>query len=251
MVLDRTNADTSNGFKMNGRAIRLFPTHVSEFFAEDEDFFKELVKAENRIGSITDELNLATVPNITSSYGCKQVRFKLSDYLPDQYNTDALNYEWEDDEWISVRNSICASFMAISKIYIEQHFKNYDFDFNPIVKNLYVQDMWVVRYQQGDYNYFHTHPNAVLSSALFLEVPPQIHHEKNFPDGYLALIGDTVNDENSLRFSKQAFIKPEVGKMVVFPASLGHQVYPFKGEGTRKVISVNWGRDYQEKNKRS
>ena len=133
----------------------------------------------------------------------------------------------------------------------ETHFKNYDFDFNPIVDNLYVQDMWVVRYQQGDYNYFHTHPNAVLSSALFLEVPPQIHHEKNFPDGYLALLGDTVYDENTLRFSKQAFIKPDVGKMIVFPASLGHQVYPFKGEGTRKVISVNWGRNYQEKIKRS
>ena len=39
--------------------------------------------------------------------------------------------------------------------------------------------------------------------------------------------------------------------MVVFPASLGHQVYPFKGEGTRKVISVNWGRNYQEKIKRA
>jgi len=236
---------------MNGRALQLFPTHVSEFFVEEEDFFKDLVKAENRIGSITDELNLATVPNITSSYGCQQVRFKLSDYIPDPAKTDALNYEWEDDSWISVRDSICANYMAISKIYIDQHFKNYDFDFNPVVNNLYVQDMWVVRYQQGDYNYLHTHPNAVLTSALFLEVPPQINYNKNFPDGHLGLLGDTVYDESTLRFSKQAFIKPEVGKMVVFSAGLGHQVYPFKGEGIRKVISVNWGRHYQEKIKRS
>ena len=34
-------------------------------------------------------------------------------------------------------------------------------------------------------------------------------------------------------------IQPEVGWLYLFPSSLNHQVYPFKGEGERRGISFN------------
>jgi len=34
-------------------------------------------------------------------------------------------------------------------------------------------------------------------------------------------------------------IIPEAGRLYLFPSSLNHQVYPFKGEGERRGISFN------------
>jgi len=68
------------------------------------------------------------------------------------------------------------------------------------------------------------------------------NYGKNFPDGQLSFINDGVYDESTLRFSKTFFVQPEVGKLIIFPGSLGHLVYPFKGPGTRIVLAVNWGR---------
>ena len=225
---------------MKSVPLNIFPTAISEFYVGEEPFFEELIETEKRIGDIPDELNLATVSNITSSYGCNQVRLKIKNYLPKNEVT-ALNYEWSDDMWVGIKESICANFLDAGQIYIDQHFGSRH-DFTKVMDEIEVSDIWIVRYKEGDYNYFHTHPHAVLSGALFLKVPPQLNYEKNFPDGQLSFINDGVYDESTLRFSKTFFVQPEVGKLIIFPGSLGHLVYPFKGPGTRIVLAVNWGR---------
>ena len=46
-------------------------------------------------------------------------------------------------------------------------------------------------------------------------------------------------------------IKPEVGKMLIFPKWLNHQVYPFFGEGERRTLSANFNVHYSaNENKR-
>ena len=62
---------------MKSVPLNIFPTAISEFYVGEEPFFEELIETEKRIGDIPDELNLATVSNITSSYGCNQVRLKI------------------------------------------------------------------------------------------------------------------------------------------------------------------------------
>ena len=34
-------------------------------------------------------------------------------------------------------------------------------------------------------------------------------------------------------------IKPQVGNLFLFPSSLHHQVYPFRGKGERRSVSFN------------
>jgi len=223
---------------MKSIPLNIFPTAISEFYVAEESFFEELIETEKRIGNISDKLNLATVPNITSSYGCNQVRLKIKNYIT-QNEVTALNYEWSDDTWVGIKESICAKFLEAGRIYVDQHFGSRP-AFAKVMNEIEVSDIWIVRYKEGDYNYFHTHPGAVLSGVLFLEVPPQLNYEKNFPDGHLSLINDGVYDESTLRFNKTYFVQPEVGKLVIFPASLGHLVYPFKGPGTRIALAVNW-----------
>jgi hypothetical protein len=42
-----------------------------------------------------------------------------------------------------------------------------------------------------------------------------------------------------LRPPQSFMMKPEVGKLLVFPSWLQHMVYPFKGEGERRTVASN------------
>jgi hypothetical protein len=60
-------------------------------------------------------------------------------------------------------------------------------------------------------------------------------------DGYIAFQygrNELMNTER-LRPPQSFAIKPEVGKLLVFPSWLQHMVYPFKGKGERRTIASN------------
>ena len=60
-------------------------------------------------------------------------------------------------------------------------------------------------------------------------------------DGFTQLVwGATgMRDFSLLRPPTQQYIKPEVGKLLVFPNWLLHRVEPFFGEGERRTLSCN------------
>ena len=49
---------------------------------------------------------------------------------------------------------------------------------------------------------------------------------------------ELMNTER-LRPPQSFVMKPEVGKLLVFPSWLQHMVYPFKGEGERRTVASN------------
>ena len=119
-------------------------------------------------------------------------------------------------------------------------------------------DMWSVHSYQGDYNPLHDHGGNTflgLSSILYLKVPPVIAEKEAVPhggsphlhmasgncDGFTQLVwGATgMRDFSLLRPPTQQYIKPEVGKLLVFPNWLLHRVEPFFGEGERRTLSCN------------
>ena len=52
---------------------------------------------------------------------------------------------------------------------------------------------------------------------------------------------DAGNPAETDTYKKVWFdVKPEVGKIVIFPKWLNHQVYPFFGEGERRTLSANF-----------
>ena len=124
--------------------------------------------------------------------------------------------------------------------------------------------MWSVHSYEGDYNQLHDHgvrTDMGMSCILYLKVPPQIEKlpgsAEDFVKGGLKLnlngaSGSTdgftffswgINgsaDIKRLKPVQESFVKPEVGKLLMFPNWLKHAVSPFYGEGERRTLSANF-----------
>jgi hypothetical protein len=128
-------------------------------------------------------------------------------------------------------------------------------------------DMWSVHSYAGDYNPLHDHGGHTplgLSSILYLKVPPVIAEKPAVAqggapmlnaasgncDGYTQFVwGATgMRDFSLLRPPSQQYVKPDVGKLIIFPNWLLHRVEPFFGEGERRTLSCNMDVTFNEPN---
>ena len=139
--------------------------------------------------------------------------------------------------------------------FLTQVAKKYSSLHNISGKRYEISQMWTVHSYAGDYNPLHEHgteTGKAVSCILFLKVPPQIDGWNKFNmvemsnnsgicDGWTQFVwgANSVADKTNFKHATEAFIKPEVGKLVMFPIWLKHQVAPFFGEGERRSLSVN------------
>ena len=113
-----------------------------------------------------------------------------------------------------------------------------------------IVDAWVVSQKENDYIPVHTHhlngaheESCKISGILYLKVPEQMKVDNNDiaikggRDGQILFTG--MGGVDPFSTTMQYNIQPEVGWLYLFPSSLNHQVYPFKGEGERRGISFN------------
>ena len=114
-----------------------------------------------------------------------------------------------------------------------------------------IVDAWVVSQKENDYIPVHTHhkvdnqtESCKISVVLYLKVPEQIknHDSRDLAirggkDGQILFTGMGGVDPFSTTMQYNCY--PEIGWMYLFPSTLNHQVYPFKGEGERRGISFN------------
>lgn len=126
-------------------------------------------------------------------------------------------------------------------------------------------DMWSIHSYTGDYNPLHDHGGNTplgLSSVLYLMVPPVVERKAAVPhggtpkmnmasgncDGFTQFVwGATgMRDFSLLRPPTQQYVKPEVGKLIVFPNWLLHSALPFFGEGERRTLSLNMDVKFDE-----
>jgi hypothetical protein len=106
---------------------------------------------------------------------------------------------------------------------------------------------WVVSQKENDYIPVHTHNNQTesckISAVLYLKVPEQLERPSNEmkirggQDGQIVFTG--VGGADLFSTTSHFNIPPQQGWLYLFPSSLTHQVYPFKGEGERRGISLN------------
>ena len=113
-----------------------------------------------------------------------------------------------------------------------------------------IVDAWVVSQKENDYIPVHTHhlngaheESCKISAILYLKVPEQMKVDNNDiaikggRDGQILFTG--MGGVDPFSTTMQYNIQPEVGWLYLFPSSLNHQVYPFRGEGERRGISFN------------
>ena len=130
---------------------------------------------------------------------------------------------------------------------------------NNLAKNrqVAIDEAWSVHSYAGDYNPIHDHGTKTLmglSTTSWTKVPQQIldqpaagspmynkYETSGACDGYLAFNygrNEIMNVER-LRPPQSFEVKPEVGKLYIFPSWLSHMVYPFRGEGERRTVASN------------
>ena len=215
---------------MKIQPLNIFQTNIATFNISDEPAFHYLVDLNNRMpDEISDDDNTTNSLGNTSSYKAYQRSIKLAN--------STNPHAYEDEEWDNVRKEVQKFLDGLGKLYVEMH-HNMGVS-NWVGKRKFdVVNLWIVRYMEGDYQAWHTHPGSALSAVLFLEVPDGIN-QKTFPDGMLHLLSNGIYDEQTLEINKSYYIKPEPGLVVMFPSSIGHLAYPFTGPGRRTAMSFN------------
>ena len=109
---------------------------------------------------------------------------------------------------------------------------------------------WVVSQKEDDYLPVHAHSqlengyqHSKISAVLYLKIPKQMKRKpdeasiKMGKDGQIAFTG--MGDADPFMTTSLYNIQPEVGWFYLYPSTLNHQVYPFKGEGERRSIGFN------------
>ena len=114
---------------------------------------------------------------------------------------------------------------------------------NKSITKFNIQNSWVVRQFENEYNPIHYH-SGHISGAGFLKVPSSLgsHTQKSKTDqmNYLGGNLQLINGSKMFLSPSTINIEPKIGEMYFFPAYLMHCVYPFKNsKEERRSISFN------------
>ena len=108
------------------------------------------------------------------------------------------------------------------------------------IKDIKILNFWVVRQFKGEYNPIHYHQGDI-SGVGYIKIPKfifsnrKVKYKKNLTNGTI----DFINGQKAFLSNCIHNIKPEVGKLIIFPNYLMHTVYPFNVEGERRSFSFN------------
>tara|TARA_R110001583_G_C5555141_1_gene400699 strand:- start:169 stop:909 length:741 start_codon:yes stop_codon:yes gene_type:complete len=124
-------------------------------------------------------------------------------------------------------------------------------------KKISIDKLWSVHSYEGDYNPIHDHlttSNMGISFTTWTKVPDQIvkpneedslryelYENSGAIDGFINFTYglNQTGDPEKLRPSQSRYVKPEPGKLLMFPSWMQHCVYPFFGEGERRTVAGN------------
>lgn len=111
-------------------------------------------------------------------------------------------------------------------------------------------EMWANVSSQGAANQYHSHPGAFWSAVYYVEdgyagdPDPKLGGELVLLDPRMPAVAMNAPD---LRFrrpgetpqAREKWMRPESGRLVIFPSWLLHAVNPYRGNGLRISIAVN------------
>tara|TARA_Y100000592_G_scaffold17836_1_gene26939 strand:+ start:9735 stop:10370 length:636 start_codon:yes stop_codon:yes gene_type:complete len=112
-----------------------------------------------------------------------------------------------------------------------------------LLRDIQINDAWINDQREHEYQVLHKHSGNVqvgFASVMFLKVPDdwgEEFTETSAPhNGRLSLAGNC----GGLFSVKQYLVTPQVGDFYIFPYDLEHCVYPFRGSGIRRSLSINF-----------
>ncbi len=95
---------------------------------------------------------------------------------------------------------------------------------------------WSVRLSSGGYHTDHVHQRGWISSAFYVSVPPVMKPEAAHA-GWLRLGRPGIATQPALEPDRR--VKPEPGKLVLFPSYMWHGVEPFESDQHRLTVAFD------------
>ena len=119
-----------------------------------------------------------------------------------------------------------------------------EYDFKMISMN--IERIFSDTSQQGN-------TDGELSCFLYLKVPEQISGMVEVPgwgmiddgtagettEGFTHLTWGDITEPSLLKPVTEQYLKPQVGKMIMFPSWLKYNILPFSGEGESRILTAN------------
>jgi tetratricopeptide (TPR) repeat protein len=95
---------------------------------------------------------------------------------------------------------------------------------------------WSVRLRNAGYHTNHVHPRGWISSAFYVDLPDGMADAAT-PDGCLAFGQPSIQTTPALH--AQHVVRPEAGRLVLFPSYVWHGTVPFHSEQTRLTVAFD------------
>ena len=104
-----------------------------------------------------------------------------------------------------------------------------------------VKEGWVNDMVAGDFNPVHFHQGCLYSCVAFLRLPDEYEAEFRADKQNQNMVGclQFIDGRTMVGGRNLFVVKPEVGAFYLWPAWMLHCVYPFRGAGVRRSMSVN------------
>ena len=96
---------------------------------------------------------------------------------------------------------------------------------------------WSVWLRSGGHHVDHVHPHGWLSSACYIALPPSIGDGAAGRAGWLRF--GHPGFKTSPPLEADHFVKPEPGRLVLFPAYMWHGVEPFESDQPRLTVAFD------------
>jgi len=97
-----------------------------------------------------------------------------------------------------------------------------------------IKGAWSVRLRASDYHIDHIHPQGWLSSAFYVETPTAVERDRQ---GWLGFGRPIFRTRPALE--PERWVRPEPGRLVLFPSYLWHGTAPFSSDETRLSLAFD------------
>lgn len=104
------------------------------------------------------------------------------------------------------------------------------------VNDVLFSGAWSVRLRAQGYHTNHVHPKGWISSALYIAVPPEVAGATD-DAGYIQF--GAPEEKLGLNLPPVRTVKPEVGKLVLFPSYMWHGTIPFESWESRITVAFD------------
>lgn len=145
----------------------------------------------------------------------------------------AIEKEYKLKECVPVVESFAS--MMVNDYWAKFNSDNKNFKHALMKNNQGTPDLWVNFQKKHEYNPLHTH-GGLLSFVIWYQVPYDIEEERKLPfyqnlndcsAGEFCFAYPDPYNAGGVSTHKIVVDKSKEGHMIIFPASLRHQVYPF------------------------